>query len=129
MAIHVGKHPGRGGAKLAVAGLLFVGQAVGAATYRPSMTGKELVRDMMADPAVTLNAVKRERAIGYLDGIMDATVGSRWCPDRKAVPHELNYLVTEALSNLSAKELDGNAMPLVTAALGKRFPCAAESKS
>lgn len=129
MAIYVWKHQGRDGARVALAGLLLAGQAVGAAPYRPSMTGAELVRDMLADPAVTLNAVKRERAMGYLDGIMDATVGAQWCPKRKAVPHELNYLVTEALSNLSADDLKGNAMPLVTTALGKRFPCAAGRKS
>lgn len=112
-----------------IALLMIMVHAADAATYTASTTGAQVVQDMLADPVVTLNAVKRERMMGYLDGVMDATVGIAWCPARKAVPHEMNYLVTEEISKLNADALKGNAVPLVTAALRKMFPCVAGSKS
>jgi hypothetical protein len=113
-----------------VAGMLALPASVGhAETYHPSTTGEQLVNDMQADPTVALNSFKRQRAMGYLDGIMDATVNSAWCPARKKVSHELNYILIEEVAMLSAEMLKANAMPLVVEALRKRYPCAPKSGS
>ena len=60
---------------------------------------------------------------GYIDGVMDAGVGQRWCPAGKHIPHELNYLVVEEMSRMPTAKLNGNAAPLVFAALARLFPC------
>jgi hypothetical protein len=105
-------------------GLLAAG-ASGAPAYRSNMTGEQFVRDMVADPAVGRNSIKRERAMGYMDGVMDASAGVRWCPARQAVPHELNYVVAEDMQRLSSTRLKGDAAALMQEVLGKRYPCAA----
>lgn len=105
-------------------GLLVAG-ARGAPVYRPNLTGEQFVRDMQADPAVGRNSINRERAMGYMDGVMDASAGVRWCPAGKDVPHELNYVVTEDMQTLSPTRLKGGAAALMLEALGRRYPCAA----
>lgn len=97
--------------------------AAAAPTYRAHMTGAQLVRDMMADPFQGDNSVKRERAMGYIEGVADASVGVRWCPAGKPVPHELYYVVVEEMEK--AGQLHGDASTLVLKALGKLFPCRA----
>lgn len=88
------------------------------------VTGTALVRDMLADPKDdALNNIKRERAMGYIDGVMDAGLGRQWCPAGKRVSHEMNYLVTEEISRLPKAELDRNAAALVSTALARLFPC------
>jgi hypothetical protein len=91
--------------------------------YRIKMTGTQLVRDMLSDPLMADNAVMRERAMGYIDGITDVTVGVYWCPAKKTVPHELNYVVAEEMKGLGANRLKGDAAPLVLATLRKHYPC------
>ena len=108
--------------------LLAVATAEGAA-YRAATTGAQLVIDMQVDPNVALNTFKRARAMGYIDGIMDATASVQWCPAGMAVPHELNYLLIEDIQRLDAAALKGDATALVVAALRKRFPCSTGSKS
>lgn len=117
------KRRGGCGVALAVVGMLLT-QSADAATYRVNMTGRQLVDDVLADPTIALNSFKRQRAMGYLDGIVDTTVNVHWCPERKAVPHELNYMLVEELSRLSADTLKGNAIPFVVDALRKMYPCA-----
>lgn len=109
--------------QLATVALLITGTASGAETYHPSTTGAQVVKDMLADPNVGVSYLKRERMMGYLDGVMDASVDVEWCPARKPVSHEMNYLLTEEISKLSADALKGNAVPLITAALRKMYPC------
>lgn len=94
--------------------------------YHAQMGGAQLVRDMLAEPAEGLNSIRRERAMGYIDGVMDATAGLQWCPQGKPVPHELNYLVTEKIARMSPETLKGGAAPLVLNALRTLYPCAAE---
>lgn len=90
------------------------------------MTGAQLVRDMLADPfADNVNYIRRERAMGYIDGVMDSSTGLQWCPVGKSVPHELNYLVVEEISGMPASKLNGNAAPLVLGTLTRLFPCKA----
>ena len=103
---------------------LLAASAAHAETYRNKMTGAQLVQDMLADPLVAGNAVARERAMGYIDGITDVTVGVRWCPAKQAVPHELNYVVAEDMKGLGADRLKRDAAPLVLATLRKFYPCA-----
>lgn len=94
--------------------------------YPAKMTGTQLVRDMLADPFVNdVNHIRRERAMGYIDGVMDSSAGLRWCPVGKSVPHELNYIVSEEISSMQAANLDRNAAELVLAALARLFPCKA----
>lgn len=98
----------------------------GARSHPAKMTGAQLVRDMMADPFVDdINHIRRERAMGYIDGVMDSSSGLRWCPAGKSIPHELNYLVTEDIASLPAARLKGSAAELVLDALGRMFPCKA----
>lgn len=63
--------------------------------------------------------------MGYIDGVMGAAAGHQWCPDRKSVPHELNYLIVEDLSRLSKDKLKGDAAPAVLAVLARLYPCKA----
>ena len=93
------------------------------APYRPRLTGEQLVRDMTADPFVGANGIQRQRAMGYIEGVMDAFVGKQWCPAGKAVPHELNYLLTEDIARLDATLLKEEAAALLVAALAKQYPC------
>lgn len=107
-----------------VAFVLVAASAPAAPTaYRPSMTGAQLVRDMQAEPGVGLNSIRRERAMGYIAGVMDATAGRVWCPAGQAIPHELNYSVVEHMARMRPDQLKGDAAPLVLAALAKFFPC------
>lgn len=91
--------------------------------YRPHVTGDRLVHDMRGEPGVGRNSLDRERAMGYIDGVMDTAAGRSWCPAGKAVPHEMNYLVTEALERLSPAQLKADASALVLAVLAKEYPC------
>ncbi|NHZ41005.1 Rap1a/Tai family immunity protein [Massilia aquatica] len=94
--------------------------------YDSHMTGDELVRDMLADPMQGhLNSVRRERAMGYIDGVMGAAAGRQWCPDRKPVPHEMNYLIVEHMSRLGKDKLKEDAAPAVLAVLARLYPCKA----
>ena len=94
--------------------------------YPAKMTGAQLVRDIFADPFVDdVNHIRRERAMGYIDGVMDSSAGLQWCPVGKSVPHELNYIVSEEISSMPVANLDGNAAELVLAALARLFPCKA----
>lgn len=95
-----------------------------APSYRPRLTGEQLVRNMMADPAVGYNAVHRERAMGYIEGVMDAYAGQRWCPPvGRSLPHELNYILIEEITPLNNAQQKGDAAEVVLAALAKRYPC------
>ncbi len=106
--------------------MLAIAQTV-SAQPKPSpakMTGAQLVRDMLADPFIDdVNHIRRERAMGYIDGVMDSSTGQQWCPAGKSVPHELNYIVIEEISSMPAAKLDGNAAELVKSALARLFPC------
>lgn len=94
------------------------------ANYRPYLTGEQLVRDMRADPAVGFNAVQRERAMGYIEGVMDAFAGKRWCPrSRESLPHELNYILIEEVTPLNSAQQKGDAAEVVLAGLAKLYPC------
>jgi hypothetical protein len=98
---------------------------VGPAHAEPyHMTGEQLMRDMLIDAfkASPREYMQRERAMGYLDGLMDGTAGRVWCP-KGSVPHELNYNLMDELSKRSLSELKGNAAPLVLDSLRKLYPC------
>ncbi|MFP5392126.1 MAG: Rap1a/Tai family immunity protein [Gammaproteobacteria bacterium] len=88
----------------------------------PDISGANLARDMLADPAKGANSMKRQWAMGYIEGVMSATTGQRWCPG-KTVPLELNYDVAEALTAMKPEQLKGSAAPLVIAILAERYPC------
>lgn len=108
---------------LLASALLAAATPTGAApVYRAHMTGVQLVRDMMAEPGEGLNSMKRERAMGYIEGIADASTGVRWCPAGKPVPHELPYVVVEEVDKMKG-HITGDASSLVLAALAKLYPC------
>jgi hypothetical protein len=88
------------------------------------MTGGQLVRDMLAAPDGGLNSIRRERAMGYMDGVMDAAAGVHWCPAGQEVPHELNYVVVEDMQRLRQDQLKASAAALMLDALARRYPCA-----
>lgn len=96
--------------------------------YYPAMTGELLVRYYMGPPGLreealrASDAVNREMARGYMDGIKDSTEGVAWC-FVSGKPHELNEDIAAAISRLEPVERSGNAGPLVIAALRKLFPC------
>jgi hypothetical protein len=102
---------------------LLAAQAGAAPAYRAHMTGVQLVRDMLADPFEGTNSVRRERAMGYIDGVADASAGLPWCPAGKPVAHELPYVVVEEVEKMPPAKLTGDAAALVLAALAKLYPC------
>ena len=89
----------------------------------PTLTGEKFVRDMLAAPDNGAASMRRERAMGYMDGVMDGTAGLLWCPAGQHVGHELNYLAAEQMKSLPAEQLKKGAAPLVVAALAKIYPC------
>lgn len=94
-----------------------------AMSYFPTVTGEQFVRDMLAASDSDQAAFKRERMIGYTDGVLDGTVGVRWCPAGREVAHEMSFVAAEELKHLPAKQLKGGAAPLILAVLGKLYPC------
>lgn len=92
-------------------------------SYRPYVTGAQLVRDMKADPFEGSNGINRHRAMGYIEGVMDAFAGMRWCPAGKAIPHELNYDLVDEISRLDPSQLKGDAAALLVATLAAHYPC------
>lgn len=94
-----------------------------AAPYTPIFTGERFVRDMLAAPDNGAASMRRERAMGYMDGVMDGTVGLLWCPSHQHVSHELNYLAAEQMQALPAAQLKKSAAPLALAILAERYPC------
>lgn len=87
------------------------------------MTGEQLVRDMMAMPDGGRDSMRRARAMGYIDGVMDATAGLHWCPAGQAAPHEMNYVVVEEMQALSPTRLKGGATALMLETLSRFYPC------
>ena len=118
--------------ELALALIVTAAQVAAAppAPYHPHMTGSQLVRDLLGDPAANpLNSVRRERAMGYIHGVMDAAAGTRWCPAGKTVPHGLNYAVVDELSVISPEKLTGDASTLVLATLARLYPCTMQNRA
>lgn len=61
MNIQIDEHRRLGHINLAVIGFLLMGTASGAETYHPGTTGAQIVKDMLADPDVPVNYLKRDR--------------------------------------------------------------------
>jgi hypothetical protein len=79
---------------------------------------------MLADPNDDrFNSIRRERAMGYIDGVIDSTIGLGWCPAGQPLPHELNYVISEDMARMPRAKLDGNAAALVVATLARHYPC------
>ena len=97
-----------------------------AAPYLPAMTGERFVRDIMAMPDGNLASMRRDRAMGYMDGVMDGTVGVRWCPPGQQAAHEISYVAAEQMQRLPAEKLRGNAAALALAVVSKIYPCTAQ---
>lgn len=97
-----------------------------AAPAIPAVTGETFVRDMLAAADGGPASMRRERAIGYMDGVMDATSGARWCPAGRQVAHELSYVAAEEMKRLPPDQLKGNAAPLALSVLARFYPCAAK---
>lgn len=113
-----------------VIGLVAAADAPARPSYYAHMSGAQYVRDMRLEPDGGLNSFKRERAMGYMDGVMDASVGVRWCPGGREVSHEINYHAAEEMLRLSPAQLQGSAATLILDVLGKLYPCpAARGKS
>lgn len=97
--------------------------------YAYSITGDMLVR-MHEGPAEQRGEllkgdayVEREKARGYIAGVMDMTHGSSWCAVGNMPPHEVSADVVDVIARLKPKDLEGGAAPLVAGALRKLFPC------
>jgi hypothetical protein len=97
--------------------------------YSGTMTGDTLVRSYMGPPEARNDvflkggdAIARETARGYMDGIKDATEGTVWC-FVTGLPHELNEDIVGAIEKLPLEERKGNAGPLVVKVLRQLYPC------
>jgi hypothetical protein len=101
--------------------MLVAVEAAAAPPHHAHMTGAQLVRDVQAEPGVGTNSIRRERAMGYIEGVADASIGVSWCPGGKPVPHELPYVVVEEVEK--SGQLDRDAAALVLAALARLYPC------
>ncbi|MGF6275572.1 hypothetical protein ABIB38_003971 [Massilia sp. UYP11] len=87
------------------------------------MTGEQFVRDMRPLPDSDLATIRRERAMGYMDGVLDGTVGVRWCPAGHHVAHELGYEAAGQMRRLPPEQLKGSAAELALAVVSKLYPC------
>ncbi|WP_273028253.1 Rap1a/Tai family immunity protein [Massilia timonae] len=94
-----------------------------AAPYIPTLTGEQFVREMLTALDNGTASMRRERAMGYMDGVMDGTAGLLWCPAGKHVGNELSYLAAEKMKSLPAEQLKKGAAPLIVAALAKIYAC------
>ena len=99
-----------------------------AAPYLPTLTGEKFVRDMLAEPDSGAASMRRERAMGYMDGVMDGTASLLWCPAGQKVAHELSFVAAEEMKKLPADQLRKSAAPLAVAILAKLYPCPASAK-
>lgn len=100
-----------------------------AAPYIPTLTGEKFVRDMLVSPDNGAASMRRERAMGYMDGVMDGTVGLLWCPAGQHVGHELSYLAAEQMEPMPADQLKKSAAPLIVAVLAKIYPCPTKGRT
>lgn len=91
--------------------------------YVPAMTGEQFVRDMRPLPDSDLASIRRERAMGYMDGVLDGTAGVLWCPAERHVAHELGYEATDQMRRLPPEQLKGSAATLALAVVSKLYPC------
>ncbi|WP_313634322.1 Rap1a/Tai family immunity protein [Massilia timonae] len=89
----------------------------------PAMTGEQFVRDLRPLPDSDLASIRRERAMGYMDGVLDGTAGVRWCPAGDHVPHELGYEAADHMRRLPPEQLKGSAATLALAVVSKLYPC------
>lgn len=101
---------------------------VHAAPYFPTLTGETFVRDMLAAPDGGAASMRRERAMGYMNGVMEGTVSLLWCPAGQKVSHELSYVAAEEMKKLPPDQLKKSAAPLAVAVLAKLYPCPANPK-
>lgn len=97
--------------------------ATSAEPHPPAMTGEQFVRDMVAMPNSDLASLRRERAMGYMDGLLDGTVGVRWCPDGQPIAHELSYEAAEHMKRLPPHQLSGSAAALALSVVSRIYPC------
>lgn len=96
----------------------------GAPAHPPAMTGEQFVRDMRPLPESDLASIRRERAMGYMDGVLDSTIGVRWCPTSPHAAHELSYEAAEQMRRLPPQQLKGSAAALALAVVSRLYPCA-----
>ena len=94
-----------------------------ASPHPPGMTGEQFVRDMRSLPESDLASIRRERAMGYMDGVLDGTVGVRWCPAGHHVAHELGYEAAEHMRRLPPAQLKGSAAALALSVVSRLYPC------
>lgn len=97
-----------------------------AAPHAPAMTGEQFVRDMRAMPKTDVASIRRERAMGYMDGVLDGAIGVRWCPAGHHAALELGYEAAEQMRKLPPEELKGSAAALALMVVSKIYPCAEE---
>ncbi|WP_314443026.1 Rap1a/Tai family immunity protein [Massilia timonae] len=117
--------------KLGIAGALSVlvlawpapGAGAPQSPHVPAMTGEQFVRDMRPLPDSDLASIRRERAMGYMDGVLDGAAGVRWCPAGDHVPHELGYEAADHMRRLPPEQLKGSAATLAIAVVSKLYPC------
>ncbi|NHZ43390.1 Rap1a/Tai family immunity protein [Massilia aquatica] len=94
------------------------------------LTGQQLV-DLLAVPSGTLNTAQlspREQhnhriADAYIDGVLDATTGIGWCPNKRYKPDTIEEKVIWGLRKLSAESLQRAAAPLILEILRPLLPC------
>ena len=94
-----------------------------AAPYLPTVTGERFVHDMLATQDSDQAAFRRERMIGYMDGVLDGTAGVRWCPAGSEVAHELSFVAAEEMKKLAPAQLKGSAASLILVVLSRLYPC------
>lgn len=69
-----------------------------------------------------------DQARGYLRGVKDASVDVAWCVPRGLPNNEVDGEIVAHLAKLPPAVRQGNAAPLVKAALRAEFPCPARKE-
>ena len=100
----------------------------GPARILPRMTGQHIVEVTTDKPYASAEQARNQYldeqiALGYIDGVQDASQGKAWCDTGLVVPHELRDDIILALRRLPPERLKSNAAPLIIEVLSRKFPC------
>ena len=99
-------------------------------TVYSRLTGQQLV-ELMAMPAGVLNTLqldargqhRHQVAQAYIDGVVDASAESAWCPNGITKPDTIDEKVIWGLRGLPRERLQERAAPLIIDILRKQLPC------
>ncbi|MGO4765322.1 Rap1a/Tai family immunity protein [Cupriavidus sp. 2KB_3] len=89
----------------------------------PRLTGEQLVERYGKTGTELFTLRDQSYLDGYLAGAADAGEGQAWCNTGKVQRGEIDSYVVGEIRDVRPEHRRGNAAPLVTSALKRKFPC------